>query len=364
METKVLVATTATRGSGGLGAAAAELADGMLDLGAEVDYLGPQPATTAQKLVVSRPYRRLFGMAASRRLASRGVRQTVPPGGWDILYATPECLPLEARGRIRVVHQATHLPAIEWEALRRAERETGGRGDMSRAECRRRERELASADLIHVTSQVVRDQFLEAGYPPAKIVHAYLGVDLERYRPVTKASGLKVAFIGPLSLRKGVDSAREVAERLRGEGVVEAVGGPVCPWSRSVAAAAPFARGDSAAETLASSRALILPSRSDGFSYVVLEALASGTVPIVTPAVGTAEVVRRLDPRLVVSQDRFADAAVELLRTLDLVDLGRRARTLAEEFDRRGTSREMARKILVAAGRKPSAPKSVDSKRP
>jgi glycosyltransferase involved in cell wall biosynthesis len=349
METKVLVATTAPRGSGGLGAAAAELADGVAALGAEVSYLGPQPPTPAQKLAVSRPYRRLFGMAASRRLASRAVRRALPATGWDVLYATPECLPPEARAGTRVIHQATHLPTIEWEVLRRAERSTGGRADMSKAECRQRERELADADLIHVTSQTVRDEFLAAGFPPEKIVHSYLGVDLERYRPVVKGDGLRVAFIGPLSLRKGVDTAREVAERLRGEAVVEAVGGPACPWSRGVVADAPFAFGDSAAGTLARSQALILPSRSDGFSYVVLEALASGTVPIVTPAVGAAEVVRRLDPRLVVEQDQFADAAVELLCTLDLVDLGRRARTLAEEFDRRRTSYEMAKKILGRA---------------
>lgn len=359
METKVLVATTAPLGSGGLGTAAAELADGIAALGAEVDHIGPPPPTRRQKLVLSRPYRRLFGMAASRRFASRAVRRAVPASGWDLLYATPECLPLDSAIGIRVVHQATHLPALEWEALRRAERETGGRGDMSRAERRRRERELEGADLIHVTSRAVRDEFIEAGYPPEKIVHAYLGVDLDRYQPVAKDEGLRVAFIGPLSMRKGVDVAREVAERLQGEGIVEAVGGPTCPWSRGVVADAPFAFGDSAAATLAKSHALVLPSRSDGFSYVVLEALASGTVPIVTPAVGAAEVVRRLDPRLVVEQGQFADAAVELLRTLDLVDLGRRARVLAEEFDRRSTSRAMAERILARVERKPNGPGAV-----
>jgi glycosyltransferase involved in cell wall biosynthesis len=278
------------------------------------------------------------------------VRDAIPTQGWDVVYATPECLPLRAPGGTKVLHQATRLPRREWEALRRAERETGGRGDLSSAERRRRERELREADLIHVTSLGVRDELLEAGVPSQKLVHAYLGVDLRRYRPTAKEGPLRVAFVGPLSLRKGVDVAAEVAERLQGAGVVEAVGGPTCPWSRRLAAGARFETGSSAAETLARSHALVLPSRSDGFSYVVLEALASGTVPIVTPAVGAAEVVRRLDPRLVLPASGFAEAAMELLRSIDLEGLGRRAREVAHDFDRRRTSRTMAEKILAALG--------------
>jgi glycosyltransferase involved in cell wall biosynthesis len=306
-------------------------------------------------MALTRPYRRIFGMAAARRMSGRDVRRAIPRHGWDLAYATPEAVPVEAPAGIKVVHQATRLPRLEWEALRRAEKLTGGRGDMSRAERRRRELELRRADLIHVTSHAVRDEFLAAGFPPEKLVHAYLGVDLERYRPAAKEDGL-VAFVGPLSMRKGVDVAAAVAARLRGNGTVEAVGGPSCPWSRRVAAEADFRSGASAADTLSRARVLILPSRSDGFSYVVLEALASGTVPIVTPAVGAAEVVRRLDPSLVIEDGDFADAAVELLDTLDLDDLGARARRLAQEFDRRRTAPAMAAAVLAAAetqGRRP-----------
>lgn len=356
MGPNVLVATTAPRGSGGLGCAAGELADGLEAAGAAVAYLSSPPAGAARRLASGRPYRRLFGMAASRRLAARAVRGAIPDGGWDLVYATPECLP-EGRSRgARVLHQATRLPALEWEALRQAERETGGRGDMSTAERRRRERELAGADLVHVTSLAVRDELLEAGFPAEKLVHAYLGVDLERYAPAPKEGRLRVAFVGPLSLRKGVDVAAAVAERLGDEAVVEAVGGPTCPWSRRVAARARFQPGDSAAAALARSHALLLPSRSDGFSYVALEGLASGAVPIVTPAVGAAEIVRRLDPRLVLDHADFADGAVELLRTLDFEELGGRARELAREFDRRRTSAAAARAILDRLAAQAEAP--------
>jgi glycosyltransferase involved in cell wall biosynthesis len=329
----------------------------MEALGASVEYLGPQPTSARERLVASRPYRRLFGMAAARREASRAVRSAVPANGWDLLYGTPECVPHTAGGS-RVIYQATRFPAREWEALRRAERATGGRGDMSVAERRLRERELAAVDLIHVTTLAVRDEFLEAGFAEDRLVHAYPGVDLERNRPGDKEGPLRVAFIGPLSLRKGVDLAAEVARRLRGRGVVEAIGGPTCPWSRRIAAEAPFERGDSAAGALASAHALILPSRSDGFSYVVLEALASGAVPIVTPAVGAAEVVRRLDPRLVVEEEGFAGSAVELLDALDLAELGRRGRELASEFDRDRAAPAIAEAILARLGTQESAPRN------
>lgn len=356
MSPDVLVASTARRGAGGLGTAAVELADGMAALGADVEYLGPQPAGTRQRLVGSRPYRRLFGMAAARRAASRATRRAVPGTGWDILYGTPECIPLDGGAGKTVVYQATRFPRREWEALRRAERATGGRGDMSTSELDRRERELQKVDLIHVTTSAVLDEFREAGFSDERLVHAYPGVDLDQHRPGPKEGDLRVAFVGPLSLRKGVDIASEVAALLQGDGEVEAIGGPTCPWSRRIAAEARFARGGrSAREALASAHAMVLPSRSDGFSYVVLEALASGAVPIVTPAVGAAEVVRRLDERLVVDEDGFAEAAVELLRTLDLGNLGRRARDLASEFGRTRAAPAIAEAVLSGLGMQETA---------
>jgi glycosyltransferase involved in cell wall biosynthesis len=100
---------------------------------------------------------------------------------------------------------------------------------------------------------------------------------------------------------------------------------------------------------LAAAHYLVLPSRSDGFSYAVLEALASGAVPIVTPEVGASEVVRRLDQRLVIPRQDFAEGVSELVRDLDHAELSVRARALAEEFDRRRTSIAAATAVLERA---------------
>jgi glycosyltransferase involved in cell wall biosynthesis len=344
-----LVVTPAPFGAGGLGGAVAEFAQGLEATGREWSYIGSPAAGPLRRAVASRPFRRAFGTASLRRLAARAARQAVPDGGWDLVYATPGSVPPERGDGVRVIHQATRCPAREWSALRRAERETGGRGDLSRAERRRREREIERADLIHVTSRAVRDEFLEAGVSPERLVFSYPGVDLEAFRPAAKEAGLTIAFVGPLSMRKGVDVAAELGSRLGDDAVLKAVGGPTCPWSRRIAAAAPFVSCGSVAEALGSAHVLVLPSRSDGFSFVVLEALASGTVPIVTPEVGASEIVSRLDGRLVVAREEFVEATLELLPRLDLADLSLRARRLAEEFDRRETSKATAAAVLSRA---------------
>jgi glycosyltransferase involved in cell wall biosynthesis len=346
---RALVTLPVPLGAGGLGTAAAEFLAGLGALGVDARWVGPQPLGAATRVVVSRPYKRCFGAAGARRLGSRAVRRAVPREGWDLVYGVPGSVPVEIGRGIRVVHQANRHPAVEWAALRRGERETGGRGDMSRLERRRFERELGEVDLVHVSTAAVRDELLAAGIPPERLVLAPLGVDLDRFRPAAKADRLTVAFVGPLSLRKGVEVVAELADRLGDDAELEVVGGPTCPWSRRIAARMRFATMTSVPEMLAAAHCMVLPSRSDGFSYAVLEALASGTVPIVTPEVGAAEIVRRLDERLVVEREGFAETTLALLPRLDFESLGPRARALAEEYDRRRTGPAAAAAVLERA---------------
>ena len=345
-----VVVAPAPLGSGGLGRAAAEFVDGMAALGGEAQFVGLRPRGRLARAAQSRPFRRAFGIGPFVSLTSRAVRRAVPAEGWELAYAMPGTLPPDRPGSgVRVLHQATRHPAVRWAALARGERETGGRGGMSRGERRRCEREICAADLVHVSSAAVRDELLEAGVPPGRLVEAPLGVDLERYRPAPKAAQLTVAFVGPLSLGKGVDVVAELAERLGDAAAVEVVGGPTCPWSRRLCDGARFGRRTSVPELLAEAHALVLPSRSDGFSYAVLEALASGTVPLVTPEVGAAEIVRRLDPRLVIEREGFAERAAALLAELDFAALAPRSRELVTEFDRTRTSRAIAAAVTARA---------------
>jgi glycosyltransferase involved in cell wall biosynthesis len=357
---RAIVIAPATLGSGGLGTAAAEITDGLRARGCETEFIGFHKWDPVARAAASRPFRRAFGTATSRRVGHRAIRRALPRSGWDLLYATPGMVPIERGSGIRVVHQATRHPAFDWEAMRRGERETGGRSDVSRSEARRCENEIAKADLIHVTTEAVRRELLETGVASDRLVTAPLGVDLDRFRPGPKRARMTIAFVGPLSMRKGVELVATLAELTRGEAVVEAVGGPTCPWSRRIVESARFVTRTSVPEMLAAAHYLVLPSRSDGFAYAVLEALASGTVPIVTPEVGASEVVRRLDERLVVPRQDFAEGARDLVRALDHAELAVRARALAEEFDRNRTSIAAATAVLeraeeLADARQPAA---------
>ncbi len=274
------------------------------------------------------------------------------PSEWDLAYAMPGFLP-QGPG-VRVLHQATHHPDIVRSTLAEARlRAGGGRGFLTAREARHQVRELQSATLIRTESTAVHRELLAHGVEPGRLVHVPPGVDLDRFRPAKKRERLQIAFVGTLSLWKGVDVLVRLARAVRPWADVVVAGGPVCPWSRRLVSDAPLLQiNEAVPELLGAAHALVLPSVTDGFGYVVLEAMAAGAVPFVTPAVGAADDVRRLDEALVQPREVFVDAVVELLKTLPLADLSVRARQLVQSRDRSSVARTAARALLdAAAGR-------------
>jgi glycosyltransferase involved in cell wall biosynthesis len=264
-------------------------------------------------------------------------------GFWDFSYAVPGLSPRDGR---RVVHAATFHPRSVLSDIARARRLTGGgRAFLNRWEARIQTDELSSADVVRTESAAVTADMVANGVDAERIVHAYPGVDLDRFRPGVKSGELSVAFVGTLSLWKGLHLLVPLSQRLGG---IHVIGGPVCPWSRRYARAGRFTPAtDDVAGLMASSHALVLPSVTDGFAYVVLEAMASGCVPFVTPTVGSAELVRLIDPELVIPAEEFEHRVPELLRSMDLTDLGARARDIAEDFDRRRMADAAAVAVLA-----------------
>jgi glycosyltransferase involved in cell wall biosynthesis len=345
---RAVVVTPAPPGIHGLGGAAGAMLDGLRLHGVDARPAGVLPASRRglRRLVASRPLRRCAPLV--REVDRIWVRRAIP-AEWDLSYAMPGCLPGRPSG-VRVLHQATEHPAVVLEATRRAQaRARGGRGFITGLEARRLVGELARADLIRVESMAIAAQLTARGVDADRVVHAYPGVDLERFRPRARSDRLRVAFVGALALWKGVDVLVELERRLRPSAVVAVVGGPVCPWSRRLLTRARFERPDDIVSLMATSHYLVLPSVTDGFGYVVLEALASGCVPFVSPHAGAAEVVRRLDPRLVQPLARFVEQVPELMRMLPFEDLSRRARNLAAEFEYQAMARVSAARVLAAA---------------
>jgi glycosyltransferase involved in cell wall biosynthesis len=325
----VLISSPYPQGTGGLGRAAEDAADGFAAFGYRVVTPAMPPPSRARRLAGRRPVRR---WPEIMRAIERAQLMRSLPGDWEIAWAPPGFLP--PRG-LRVLHQATFHPAAVRDQVAAARRRAGGgRGFLTAREAALQEGELASADVIRVESEAVRASLVERGISEDKVVHAHPGVDLHRFQPGEKPNELLVAFVGTLSLWKGVDVLVDLAAHLRREETLQVIGGPVDPWSRRLAQEAAFEPANDVPALLSRAHALVLPAASDGFGYVVLEAMASGAVPFVTPTVGAASLVSQLHPELVQPPERFAEAVPELLRSLPLMQLGQEARRLAEGLDR------------------------------
>lgn len=350
---RAVVVTSAPAGGGGLGAATRDMADGLQALQFIVERVSAsaRPPVVA-RAVSSRPWRR-YSRQLHTRIIRRDVKRRVPNDPADLLYAVPGLLSA-GRCRMRVLHQAMHHPRTVRRSLLAAAPDPAARRwarrSLPEVEVRKLEAELVLADVIRVESEDVAADLLAHGVPAEKLVRARPGVDIGRFRPGPKPGKLVVAFVGTLELRKGVHLLAELSQVLENNAQLVMCGGPTDPWSRHVAGRIRGSFQNDVASVLAGAHALVLPSVEDGFGYVVLEAMAAGAVPFVTPEVGGAEVVRELDKRLVVPRPSFATSVPELLQTLSLRELGQAARAIGERHERMAMARAAALAICRRAG--------------
>jgi glycosyltransferase involved in cell wall biosynthesis len=161
---------------------------------------------------------------------------------------------------------------------------------------------LKLADAIVVLSRAEMSEYRGIG----NVVHLPNGIDCApylRYNRSVPASGpLQLAYIGRLAPRKGLAEILE-ALSLLGPGVAKLViagSGPdeaklrLRAKSLGVARAVHFlgpACGEDKARLLSQADVLLLPSHSEGLPYALLEAMAAGVVPVVTPVGAIPEVV-------------------------------------------------------------------------
>jgi len=332
------VISPAQVGVGGLGIAARDVLDGFRANGWTMEFVGSPQPTWLGRLARRRPWRRWHLL--NRELQRREIVSRVP-ATWSLAYAMPSFLP-EGDG-VKVLHQATRHPQVVTDALKRA-RTTGGRSFIAAPERRRLLRELRLADLIRCEARAVADELLERGVSKDRVVWAPPGVDLARYRPGTKREQLTVAVVGPLALWKGWDVTATLIREMQNDVRFVVVGGPVDSWSARLLDGLDVERSSDVAAVFAEAHAMVLPSVADGFAYVALEAMASGCVPLVSPMVGAAEVVREVDERLVVERPDFVEAARELLPNAPA--LAARARSVAERYERVGMAQQAAARVL------------------
>lgn len=165
--------------------------------------------------------------------------------------------------------------------------------------------EYERADLIRVMSPLARETFAARGFPEEKLSVVQPPLALEEFQPANFAAPkFTVSFVGLLEPWKGFHYLVEAFDKLNlRDSELVLWGGP---GSRSVSRylAESMARNPRIVlrpvevrrlgydKVYGQSSVLVHPSLSDGFGYVVAEAMASGIPVIVTRNTGAACLVR------------------------------------------------------------------------
>ncbi|UUZ80805.1 glycosyltransferase family 4 protein [Paenibacillus sp. P26] len=168
-------------------------------------------------------------------------------------------------------------------------------------------REYELADYITVASRLQRDSFIRQGINPDKLLFAPLGVDTERFSPLTdqssclpRAKGDKFTIIsvGQVSLRKGIPYLLE-AVKLLGDPEIEVILYGGIGWRKireliqkymDMGLRIKLGSGDPV-PALRSSHLCIHSAVEDGFGLAPLEAMATGIPTIVTEATGMKDAI-------------------------------------------------------------------------
>lgn len=202
------------------------------------------------------------------------------------------------------------------------------------------------ADIVLVSSDFVKDTFVEAGMSPDKIKVAYLGVrsDFQGLKhDYTLAGRLRLVFTGGFGLRKGAKYILQALQLLDQAGVDyeftiagatdEAVGlferFPVAGTIRRLG----HIPQDDLKGLLAESDIYLFPSLAEGFSSSLFEAMSAG-VPVVTTIESTARIKDGVEGCVVPSKSAaaIAEKVIWLRNNPDRLEaIGRAAAALVRD---------------------------------
>ena len=210
---------------------------------------------------------------------------------------------------------------------------------------------LEHAAAVHATSEREAEQASAFGFdlPLVRTIPNGFAVDPAPVEAVSAATtailerGPFILFLGRVNWKKGLDRLLRALPQIDGARLViagndeENYGGVLqgIAANAGVADRVTFAgpvHGADKAALLAGAQLLVLPSYSENFGNVVLEAMAAGRAVVVTPEVGMAPAVRQSGAGVVVDGDAatLAKGISQLLSDpTQRADMGARGRTVA-----------------------------------
>lgn len=248
------------------------------------------------------------------------------------------------RGKLTIVRGSTEMTTGLHERLKREYRRLGVDYSLPgtrRQFAERRKQSLERADKLIALSKFVRDSYVDAGLDPGKIRVINNAVDVEKFDRKTDYGGpFRALFVGQISVRKGIPTLLEAWERFD-DGQSELV---LCGSVSADVKAVSDPNGASNVTLTGwvdpepyyrDATVFVLPSLSEGFAKVILEAMSTGTPVVVSENSGGADVVEDGVEGFVVTPGD-PSALVEKLQYFrdnpgEVERMGRNARRTAEE---------------------------------
>jgi glycosyltransferase involved in cell wall biosynthesis len=190
-------------------------------------------------------------------------------------------------------------------------------------------RNIERAAVVHVTSEIEASELEALGFPHARLIVVPNGIEI----PSNLSNGgfgsrrPYVLFLGRLNWKKGLDRLIPAMAQVADAELVIA-GNDEDNYRQELEALAHRfglvdrvrligpVNDDQKWALLASARILVLPSYSENFGNVVLEAMAASCPVIVTPEVGAASIVREVGCGVVAAGDP-ANLALAMSRLLN-----------------------------------------------
>jgi glycosyltransferase involved in cell wall biosynthesis len=202
----------------------------------------------------------------------------------------------------------------------------------------------ALADFIIAGSQMVRQSYVDHGYPVNRIFDCSYGIDAEKYsyiqRKIPKARPIKIGIMGVVGFRKGLLRLLKIGSwaRRKGYNVEIHFAGPISDIEAHDLLQKTDARyylhgvlkGSAQIQFLENCDLYAIPSYEEGLPFSLLEAMSTGLLAIVSNDTGAREVVEHNRSGFILqsfSDDEFDSILQPLFSSPErIINMGKYAR--------------------------------------
>ncbi len=266
----------------------------------------PSPLSTALGRVPLLRRRRDWLVLANDLHFDRYVARHLPAADvfQGVVGQCAESLRVARRRGMRTVLDVVNMHVDDFRVhVERESAKFGLKGNIGPAMYRRIHQEYRTADVVRVMSERARRTFLTRGFPEEKLVVAMPPMDVTGFPQATFEGRFRASFVGLIEPWKGFHYLLEAWDAWKPkEAELVLWGGPGSRAAThmlrkyqlrndSIEVRPVEVRQVGYEEVYARTHVLVHPSLADGFSYAVVEAMASGVPVIVTDNTGAADLV-------------------------------------------------------------------------